>query len=314
MRILLSALLLALGTTALHGQTIIDLKRGGGVRAKTIDDYKREQQMTERLAGDSVTYVDHLRRAFNALRTDSVDQADRLFKAALKLRPDAPGNYVIHYYLAQIESARGHYDKAIEKFSSLLRDMPDYYDARLGRAEAALQAGKAREAIDDCTLLITPGKLRAVPDDLRRRALFVRAAAQYQLRLFTQTRTDLETLLREEPDNTEAQTLDALTLQKMGQPKEALNRLNLIVAAHPQNVEALTTRAGIEAELEMYALARADYDTLIRLHPTESDYYIERARMLLRLDQKQAARNDLDKAVKLGVPMGVVQALYNLTR
>ena len=38
-------------------------------------------------------------------------------------------------------------------------------------------------------------------------------------------------------------------------------------------------------------------------------YYIERAKMLLRLGEKKAARTDLDKAIKLGVPHGMVQPL-----
>lgn len=95
----------------------------------------------------------------------------------------------------------------------------------------------------------------------------------------------------------------------MGQPKEALNRLNLIVSAHPNMVDALSTRAAVEAELNMPALARADYDRLVELQPNESAYYIERAKMLLRLGEKKAARTDLDKAIKLGVPHGMVQPL-----
>ena len=53
-------------------QTIIPLERGkGGVRSKTVDDYKEELNMVERQRNDSIQYVDNLRRAFNALHVDS---------------------------------------------------------------------------------------------------------------------------------------------------------------------------------------------------------------------------------------------------
>lgn len=81
----------------------------------------------------------------------------------------------------------------------------------------------------------------------------------------------------------------------MGQPKEALNRLNLIVSAHPDMVDALSTRAAVEAELNMPALARADYDRLVELQPNESAYYIERAKMLLRLGEKKRHAPTLTK-------------------
>ena len=125
---------------------------------------------------------------------------------------------------------------------------------------------------------------------------------------------DLRVILADNPQNTNAQILDALTLQQLGQPKEALNQLNLIVSANPQNTDALSTRAAVEAELKMYAMARADYDALIALEPQESAYYVERAKMLINLGEKRAARNDIDRAIKLGIPHGMVQPLIQQTR
>ena len=50
------------------------------------------------------------------------------------------------------------------------------------------------------------------------------------------------------------------------------------------------------------------------MQPREAEWLVERARCLVALGEKTAARRDLDKAVQLGTPQGVVQALYNLTR
>ena len=131
---------------------------------------------------------------------------------------------------------------------------------------------------------------------------------------YADCRADLLTLLHADPQNESALLLEALTLQHMGQPTEAINKLNLIVAAYPQSADALATRASVLYGMKRYALARADYDRLVSMQPREAEWLVERARCLVALGEKTAARRDLDKAVQLGTPQGVVQALYNLTR
>lgn len=295
----------------LQAQTIIPLERGKvGVRAKNIEDYKNDMKMAERLRDDSLLYVDNLRRAFNALHTDSLAQAERLFNEALKLRPTAPGNHIIRYNLGLVDMARGNNVEAIKKLTDIIKTYPNYFDARLARAEAYLQLGRTNEAIDDAQQLLEKQHLDGMTADIAERARFVRAAARYQLRLYPDAHADLQTIMGDNPQNVNAQILDALTLQQMGRPKEALNRLNLIVEAHPHHIDAISTRAAVEAELNLTAMARADYDTLIKWQPNESSYYIERAKMLIRLGEKKAARNDLDTAVKMGVPQGMVHLLY----
>ena len=86
------------------------------------------------------------------------------------------------------------------------------------------------------------------------------------------------------------------------------------IGAHPDDADALSTRAQVESGLELFALAKGDYDTLVSIQPDQPDWLVERARTLIRLGEKAAARRDLDKAVSLGLPRGMVQALYNLTK
>lgn len=296
-------------------QTIIPLERGkGGVRSKTVDDYKEELNMVERQRNDSIQYVDNLRRAFNALHIDSLTEAESLFKEALKLRPTAPGNHIIKYNLGLVDMARGNNVEAVKKLTEIIKNYPNYFEARLARAEANLQLNRTNEVIDDTQQVLDKQKFEGMTPDLIERARFIRAAARYQLRLYADAHADLQVIMGDNPQNTNAQVLDALVLQQMGRPKEALNRLNLIVAAHPDNLDALSTRAAIEAELDLHTLARADYDTLIKRQPNESSYYIERAKMLLRLGEKKAARTDLDRAIQLGVPQGMVHTLYLQTK
>lgn len=308
-------LLLIFSATSLQAQTIIPLQRGGGgVRSKKVDDYKQEMRLDERERNDSIAYVDHLRRAFNALHADSLSEAETLFHQALKLRPDAPGNHVIKYNLGLVDMARGQNADAVKTLTEVIKTYPNYFDARLARAEANLQLGRAQEAVEDAQQVLEKSQFDGITPVILERARFVRAAARYQLRLFNDAHADLRTILADNPQHVNAQILDALTLQQLGQPKESLNQLNLIVSAHPDNVDALSARATVEAELKMYAMARADYDALLQLQPKESAYYIERAKMLIHLGEKKAARTDIDQAIRLGVPQGMVQPLIRLAR
>lgn len=306
---LLAALLTA-GATAARGQTVIELDRGGNVRAKDMDDYKQEQGFEERLRADSVEYVDHLRRAFNALHADSLDEAERLFNLALKKRPDAPGNYIVRYNLGRIDLGRGRYREAIGRFDEVLKQRPDLHEVRYDRAVCYMEINSLSAARTDCERVLEETR----DADLKFRTLFLKSAIQMRSHLPAEAKLTLEEILRLEPGNEGAALLLAAAYEQMGQPQESLNQLNQFVAAHPQNVDGLAARAELEERLKMDQLARADYDSAIRLQPDAAELYVKRARLLLRLDEKGEARKDVERAEALGYPRQVLNALYQELR
>ena len=99
-------LLLTFAATAAWSQTVIDLGPGGGVRSKTWKDYERDGRTPAQQLADSLAYRDCLTRAFNALATDSLAQAETLFRRALKLMPEQPANAIVHYELGLIAGAQ----------------------------------------------------------------------------------------------------------------------------------------------------------------------------------------------------------------
>ena len=151
---LLSILLLSLCAGCLSGQTIIDLKRGGGVRAKTVDDYRRDDSdLNRRVREDSIAYNDCLTRAFNALYRDSLNQAEELLTRALVLRPAAPSNYIVRHYLARISMARGRYAEAVQELTALLREHPEDREVRSERASCYIESSNPQAALEDCNVL-----------------------------------------------------------------------------------------------------------------------------------------------------------------
>lgn len=314
-RILKKALILLLiiagcELTTARAQVIIDLEQNGKVRPKTQDDYLQEDRaLRERLKADSIAYVDHLTRAFNALHRDSLDQAEQLLLGCLKLRPSAPSNHIVKHYLGKIEMARGDFNKAAQQFTSLLKEQPTDREVRIDRAACYFEQNSLKAALDDCQTLLQS----ELNDEVRTRALFLQSAVHRSLRQPDLALKDLEKVLEADPQNESALLLSALCLEDLGRPAEALNQLNLFVASHPKSVNGLAARAELEIRQGLLTLARADYDSALRLAPEDGSLYVARATLLLKLKLPSAARKDLDKAVELGFSHASLEHLYRQT-
>ncbi len=304
--LLFALLLLPLG---LGAQTVIDLG-SGGVRAKTLDDYREERADHARQQADSLAYIDHLTRAFNALHADSLQNAEELFLKALKVRPEAPGNYVIHYNLGNISMSRNRYHEACERFSRALSLHSNLIDARFDRAVCYLELGNLTAAREDCAHL---QQLADVSTEDRVRWDFLSAAIYMKGRQAHLAKGELEEILRLSPENRSAQLLLAQALEEMGQPQTALLRLNALVEQEPEFFDALLARAALESKLELPDLARADYDAALRLQPDAADVYVLRAKTQIVLGNKTAAARDLDRAVALGLSRGSLTPIYKQT-
>ncbi len=305
LKIVLSLSLFLAGGGASHAQTVIDLK-DGGVRAKTVDDYRNEMKARERVVADSLAYIDHLTRAFNALNEDSLKLAEDLFVRALKVRPDAPGNYVVEYNLGRICMVGKRLPEAIDRFGKALSQRPEMKEARYDRAVCYYELGSTKAAADDCAALLG----RELAADMKIRVLFLRSAVYIKTKQADRAKLDLEEILRMNPGHASASLLLAGCLEALGQPQTALNHLNVFVAAHPEHAEGLVARAQLETRMGLTDMARVDYDAVIKLYPEDPGLYVERAKVLTALGEKTAARADADRAVALGYPRGRLTDLY----
>ena len=285
--------------SALAGQTIIDLNPGGGVRSKAMEDYQKDEPGWEaKVKTDSLKYNDNLTRALNALYRDSVDQAERLLTEALKLRPHATSNYIVRHYLGRIAIAKGDPRKAISILTTLLKDYPEFRDARFDRASCYLEIKNTRAALEDCKALFHA----QLTETEHIKALFLRSACYTEDRHPEKAKTDLEEILRIDPINESALLLLAFTYEQMGQPAEALNRMNIFVSSHPTSVVGWVARAELEERQKMYDLARTDLDEAIRLSPKDAALYVKRAQLLSLMNLPILAEKDTRKAIDLGYP------------
>ena len=300
-------LLLLCSTVQITGQTIVELRKGATtVRSKNIHDFDVQAKDERMLREDSLKYADNLKWAFNYLHSDSLNAAERLFRECLRLRPKAPGNNIVRRCLGQIALSQGRFKEAIETFTEVLRLNPADHGARMDRATTYLQDKNPQACITDCDLLMQA----AQTDSLRERLFFLRGAAQLQCRQYSNARNDLEKVLSFNPSNANAPILLAMTLEKEGRPKEALQRISIFINAHPQDLNALLYRIHLEEEQKDWTALHNDYDQGILLAPDNRELYIGRAKVLIQQKYFSNARRDLNKAVSLGMPRAALHELY----
>lgn len=305
MRTFLPLLLFLAGTAALPAQTVIDLGPGGGVRARGAEEGARQPEAF-RTAADSARWRDCLVRGFNALGTDSLDQAERLFTEALRLFPRAQGAAVVRHNLGRIAMARGDYRRAAQVLTEALRGHGDLHQARMDRASCYLELGNTKDALADVNTLLDSRGTGLDDAEL----YFLRAAIRMKARLYVDAKKDLEHVLRLRPGHEGAAVLLALTDERDGRPQEAMERLSLFLRNHPESADALAARANMEVSAGQYEAARADYDAALRLQPGTAELHAQRAAALLGLGLKAQARKDLDEAVRLGIPQAALRDLY----
>ena len=228
----------------LYSQVVVDFGKGRGVdiRGKQLEDYDVQTRTKEQQHEDSLAYNDCITRGFNALHTDSLKQAENYFQRALKIMPDAGGNAVLRHQLGRICMAREDYPNAISHFSDVLKNSPNKVDVRLDRASCYVESRAPQKALEDCRAIFlqTHDTLTAV------RTLFIQSAAHTQLRQYQLVKDDLTKILKLDAQNTSVTILYALNMARMGQPNEALNRLNMYLSVNPEDEEAKRAREEVE--------------------------------------------------------------------
>lgn len=289
--ILIVALLQATSLLPATSQTVIELDKGGAVRSKNLRDYDKAVSL-EQAQMDSIKYVDHITRGFNALHDDSLRLAQSHFEAALKLRPNAPGNHIVKQQIAKIAEAEGRFADAANLYTQILKQQPDLHAIRIERAALNLQLRHFKESKEDCDVLLQQTSTSIDAE----RLYFIRASANIGLRLNDDAQRDFEHVLKLNPRHESAPIMLALLLHDEGQANKALTLLNLHLQAHPENVEALMLRASFEMKQSRYEAARADLDKAISLAPDEPALYLERANCFDKLKNKERARRDRLKA------------------
>lgn len=246
-------------------------------------------------------------RALSAIEKDSLEQAEHLFKEALRSDPANRKNAMIFSNLGTVQRRLGKEKEALESYSLALNGAPSQVTILLNRASLYLQMGHLDQAyIDYCNVI---DQDESNKDALQFRAYIYMCHRQYQ-----EARLDYRKLLEAEPQNKTARIGMVMVNQKDKRYQEALKDLNLMVTDYPEDISLLKLRAGIQVEMDLLDMALLDLETASQISPTDAEIYVMYGEIYLAKGEKHKAYAAFEKAIELGVPRPQLQDLLKASK
>ncbi len=228
-----------------------------------------------------------------ALATDSLQKAEKLFRSALQKEPALKSNALLYQYIGQIQERREEYEKALESYTMGINISPTTMGLLLCRASLHLGQGRNERALADYNAVLELNEDHT-------EALFFRAYIRMQQNLYKQARADYERLIRLDPNHRQGRLGLVLLNDRDGRPREALEQINSLIVAYPTDADLYAVRGGMEQQRKQYESAITDMNRAIELAPRRADLYLNRASLLLEMRKKKAARQDCHRALELG--------------
>ncbi|OQW51624.1 tetratricopeptide repeat protein [Candidatus Raskinella chloraquaticus] len=180
---------------------------------------------------------------------------------------------------------------------------PMIRDARRGAAEVLLGLGSALARDDGQDIAAIYFNLATYLDDDNALALLSLGDLMDQMKRTERAVALYERVPRTSPMRRSADLQQALALDDLARTDDALLKLDRIIAANPNDVDALVTRANILRIKKRWAEAITSYDAAIALvadpKPRHWTWFFSRATCLERDKKWDLAERDLKKALEL---------------
>ena len=241
------------------------------------------------------TYNEVVDRAMKYALSDSLVQAEQLFRQALKMDPNNARNALLFSNLGTVLKRMGRTDEAIEAYTMALNITPYSTAMLLNRGTLYLDKGLDSKAyIDFCNVI------DLIPENIEAR--LYRAYIYMQRREYKEARIDYNVILGKEPSHKAARIGMAMLDQREGNFTAARDKLNLLIGEFTDDPSLLVMRANLDLERGYPESAVIDLEEALRLNPKDSETTVQLGDVYLSLKDKAKALKAYEKAVSLGIP------------
>jgi tetratricopeptide (TPR) repeat protein len=233
-----------------------------------------------------------------------LEEAERAFEQGIERSKDSPIGY---YYLGRIEIEAKQFDRAIRHLEQAVQINPHFEPAYM--ALAALY-----ETQQDRTGAI--GIYRKYLQVINPQSKEMR---HHLIRLFLQDKSyrdalsELDTLLREDPDDLDAQLRMGLVYGELKEYPKAIAQLTKILSARPAELRVRDYLGLMYEELKEYDKAIEAYQANLKLQPTYADGHLHLGFLYYRLKQSAEAVPHLMEVVKQNPKQSDAYLLLGLT-
>ncbi len=241
------------------------------------------------------TYNEVVDRAMKYALSDSLVQAEQLFRQALKMDPNNARNALLFSNLGTVLKRLGRTDEAIEAYTMALNITPYSTAMLLNRGTLYLDKGLDSKAyIDFCNVI------DLIPENIEAR--LYRAYIYMQRREYKEARIDYNVILGKEPSHKAARIGMAMLDQREGNFTAARDKLNLLIGEFTDDPSLLVMRANLDLERGYPESAVIDLEEALRLNPKDAETTVQLGDVYLSLKDKAKALKAYEKAVSLGIP------------
>ena len=241
------------------------------------------------------TYNEVVDRAMKYALSDSLVQAEQLFRQALKMDPNNARNALLFSNLGTVLKRMGRTDEAIEAYTMALNITPYSTAMLLNRGTLYLDKGLDSKAyIDFCNVI------DLIPENIEAR--LYRAYIYMQRREYKEARIDYNVILGKEPSHKAARIGMAMLDQREGNFTAARDKLNLLIGEFTDDPSLLVMRANLDLERGYPESAVIDLEEALRLNPKDAETTVQLGDVYLSLKDKVKALKAYEKAVSLGIP------------
>jgi tetratricopeptide (TPR) repeat protein len=232
-------------------------------------------------------------RALQMVQKDSLPQAEKLYKEAIKASKNEKDNVKLYCSMALIQRQMRHFPDAADSYTYALKSEPQSVSILLKRGAIYIAQGLNSTALADYN-----AALNLQPDN--QEALTVRAYILLKRGEYTKARDDYNHLRLLDSNNFDARFGLALLAQKNKDFRSAMEQLNTLISEYENNSALYLARANVEMDITHPDLALIDVERAIALDPNVPEAFLLRGDIHLRLRKKALAKQDYLRALKEG--------------
>jgi len=275
-----------------------------GIYAKAGQSQKALQMYDRAIELDRNQSEAYFSKGVLLVNLKRLDEAERAFEQGIERSKDSPIGY---YYLGRIEIEAKQFDRAIQHLNQAIQTNPHFEPAYM--ALAALY-----ETQQDRTGAI--GVYRKYLQVINPQSKEMR---HHLIRLFLQDKayrdalSELDTLLREDPDDLDSQLRMGLVYGELKEYPKAIAQLTKILSARPAELRVRDYLGLMYEELKEYDKAIDAYQANLKLQPTYTDGHLHLGFLYYRLKRSDEAIPHLVEVVKQNPKQSDAYLLLGLT-
>ena len=230
------------------------------------------------LGSKAQSYNELVEKAMDYTFKDSLQQAEELFREALRLDPYNARNALL-----------------FSNLGTALNITPYATAILLNRATLYMEKNLTEKAyLDYCNVI------DLLPND--KEARLFRAYIYMKRRQYKEARIDYNVILGIDAKHKAARLGLAMLDQKEGRYIAARDGMNLLIEDYPKDASLYKMRANLELEQNLPDAALLDLEEALKLDARDADTHVMMGDIYLQMEKKHEAREAYEKAVSLGVP------------